>query len=194
MRKTAIAAVVVSFFVSATAAIAGSWTLDPAMSNIAFGSIKNDTIGEVHRFNDLSGGVSEDGTVTIEVALGSVNTLIPIRDERMIEHVFNNLPAATISAQVDMEALNSLVVGEATTIETEGTLSFLDKEVTLNAPLFVMRLSEGQVMVVSDGMTMLGTSALGIDPGVEVLRQLASLDSITRVSPVVMRLVFDLNS
>lgn len=173
---------------------ATSWTLDPSLSNVAFGSIKNDYAGESHSFSDVSGTVSADGEVTITVGLLTVETLIDIRDERMVEFVFQNTPTATITANLDMAELGDVPVGEATTVETSGTLSLLGTETELDASFFVMRLSERKVLVTTDGILMLSTEDAGLDGGIDKLQELASLDSITRVSPVSMRLFFDAGS
>ena len=123
----------------ATSATAGSWSLDPSVSNISFGSIKNDYIGESHSFGDISGSVNHDGVVKINVGLGSVQTNIDIRDERMVEHVFASAPDATITAAIDMSAMEKLEVGSSRTMETTGQLAFLGQEMELDAKLFVMR-------------------------------------------------------
>ena len=54
-----------------------------------------------------------------------------------------------------------------------------------------MRLRADKVLVTSDGMIMLATEDAAFDAGIDKLQELASLDGITRVSPVTLRLVFD---
>jgi len=173
---------------------ANSWVLDPALSNISFGSIKDDYFGESHSFGKTSGNVTADGAVTLELGLGSVETNIDIRNERLVSFIFNNAPNATITADIDMDVLNALPVGGSTTIETYGTLNLLGVENDLDANFFVMRLSETQVLVDSNGMVMLSTEDAGINAGIDKLQELASLDSITRVSPVSLRLIFNVDS
>lgn len=173
---------------------AKGWTLDSELSRVSFGSIKNNSVGESHSFGDVSGSVSADGAATIELGLASVETLIDIRNERMVEFVFQNQPKATISAQLDMAQIDGLAVGDATVIETEGTLTLLGEDTDLDANLFVMRLSEDQVMVTTDDLIMLATEDTAINPSIDKLQELASLDGITRVSPVALRLVFDAGS
>ncbi|QUJ75702.1 YceI family protein [Sulfitobacter albidus] len=170
---------------------AQGWTLEPTLSNVSFGSIKNDYTGESHTFTKISGAVSAEGMATVTLNLGSVETLIDIRNARMAEFVFRNAPEATITAEIDMSEVNGLAVGEATTLETYGTLALLGVENELDANLFVMRLSEDRVLVSTNGMVMLSTEDAQIDAGIDKLQELASLDSITRVSPVTLRLVFD---
>jgi hypothetical protein len=167
------------------------WTVDPALSVLAFGSIKNDYAGETHRFSDVTGTVDEKGNVAITVGLASLETMIDIRNERMAEFVFQNAPSAQITTELDMAALAALPVGDATMLETYGTLSLLGTDTDLDATFFVMRLSEDKVLVTSDGMIMLATEDTAFDAGIDKLQELASLDGITRVSPVTLRLVFD---
>ena len=172
-------------------AVAETWTLNGDMSNIAFGSVKNEYNGEVHHFSTLSGSVDAQGQVVVSVPLASIETMIDIRNERMRELVFKNSPTATVSATVDMVALDKLDVGESMVAEIEGTLSLLGQEVALYSDLFVIRVGEDKVMVTTDGMLMLATDELSVDTAIDQLQEIAGLDSITRVSPVTVRLVFD---
>lgn len=191
IRKTL--AVLAAGCLMATTAIADSWTLDSEMSNISFGSIKNDYAGESHRFKDVSGSVDDTGMVRIEIALASVETMIDIRNERLAEFVFKNSPTATITAQLDMNTLSGLAVGDAATTDVTGTLNLGGTDVELDASFFVMRVQDDQVLATNEGMIMLSTEDAGIDAGIDKLQELASLDGITRVSPVTLRLIFNLD-
>lgn len=190
--KTTITAIALSM--AAFAAHAESWTLEPALSNVSFGSIKDDYFGENHNFGDVTGTVSDAGRVEIHLGLASVETNIDIRNERMLEHVFKAAGTATVTAQIDMSELKDLQVGQGKRIETSGNLSLIGTDTEMDAALFVMRVSEEQVIAVTDGMIMLSTEDTGLDAGIDVLQELAGLDSITRVSPVTMRLVFNVDA
>lgn len=170
---------------------AAQWTLDEEISNVSFGSIKNDAVGESHSFESLSGTVDADGNVSVILDLTSVQTNIDIRNERMGEHVFAGAASAELTATVDMEAMNALAVGEATTMEVDGTLLLLGGDLPLYVNMFVLRTSEDQVLVTTDGMLFVTTEEAGVDAGVSILQELAGLDSITRVFPVSMRLMFN---
>ena len=170
-------------------AAAETWTLEGDASRLAFGSIKNSYTGEVHGFTDLSGSVT-DGVAEITIALGSVDTMIDIRDERMIEYVFRNAPSATLTSAVDMEALEALSPGESTVMEIDGTLSFLGADVDLFLSVFAMRIAPDRVLVASNDMLFIATDEIGIDAGVDKLQELATLDDITRAVPVTFRFVF----
>ena len=167
--------------------------LDAGPSRLAFGSIKSNDIGEVHEFKSIDGTASADGTVTLGIDLASVETYIDIRNERMIEHLFKNVSRATISAQIDMDAMQSTPVGEGTVIYAEGVLDLLGAEVPVDADLYVLRLSGDKVMVTTDSMIFLSTADAETDEGVDTLKSLAELPSIARAVPVTMRLMFEVD-
>ena len=64
------------------------WTLINEKSKLNFISTKASNIEEIHTFTMLSGKVTENGKALIEIDLGSVETLIPIRNERMKNLLF----------------------------------------------------------------------------------------------------------
>ena len=175
-----------------TPALAAGWSVDPGPSKIVFGSVKAGNAGESHSFPGVTGHVGEDGTATVEIDVTTVDTGIEIRDERMQEQVFRpeRFPKATVRAKIDLDKLSDLDPGATTTLTTEATLGFLGREVPLTADLFVAPLGEDRVLVTSDALLMLATEELGIDKGIDALQEIAGLPSITRVTPVAVRLVF----
>jgi len=177
--------------VSASGAVAQAWTLNSETSRLAFGSIKNDYTGEAHTFEGLTGSVDADGTVAIDIPLANVVTNIDIRNERMAEFVFNNTPSATLTAELDMSDITDLRPGGTLTTEVDAVLSFLGNDVNVYTELFVARLSGRSVMVTTNDMLFLATDELGIDEGIDKLQELASLDNITRATPVTVRLMFE---
>jgi len=169
---------------------ADTWTLSGDESKIAFGSVKKDTVGEVHHFQSISGSV-EGGKVSVEIDVASVETWIDIRNERMQKFVFDAAPKAMLSAEVDADELNGLKAGDTTTVDVEGTLSINGNDLPIETSLFVARLSDKKMMATTDEMIMLSTKDAGIDDGVSKLMEVAKLPGITRISPVTLRLVFE---
>lgn len=180
-----------TFSLIAGAASAQSWTLNSDSSRLAFGSVKNSFIGEVHTFEGLTGSVDRDGMVSVDIPLANVATNIDIRNERLVEFVFENSPSATLSAEIDMDDLKRLRPGESAVIEADVDLSFLGQDVSVFSELFVVRTSGSSVMVTTNDIVYVDTEQLGIDAGINKLQELASLDSITRAVPVSIRFVFE---
>ncbi|MEO0370213.1 MAG: YceI family protein [Pseudomonadota bacterium] len=189
MKRT-IFATLSALALTAGMATAEEWTLDGAASKLAFGSVKNAYTGEVHSFGGLSGSV-KDGQAAISIDLASVETWIDIRNERMVEHVFNNIPDATINAEIDMSAIEGLAEGDTAVVDFEGTIGLLGNEVDVFTEVFVARMTGDKVLVTTNEMVMIATDELGLDAGIDKLQEIAGLDSITRSVPVTIRLVFD---
>ncbi|MGC3938624.1 YceI family protein [Roseobacter sp. EG26] len=179
----------------ASTAFAGghaNWASVEAESSVAFGSIKKDTVGEVHHFSGVSGTVSEAGDLVVTIDLSSVETNIDIRNERMMEHVFQSGKAtAVLSGELDMAEVDALAVGATTLVDVEGTLAFAGLQTDVEAEMLVARLGEDRVLVTTADFIMLSTEDLGINAGVDKLMELASLPGITRVTPVSVRMVFE---
>ncbi len=174
-----------------TAALADTWTLDSDRSVLGFGSIKNDDTGEAHVFQRLSGSVNDDGQAVIDIDLTSVETNIDIRNERMQEHVFGPATTATLTAKVDMDQIAALRVGDSTVTEIEGDVGFLGQDIPVFLDVFIMRMSEDQVLVTTNSMLFVSTEEAGINAGIDTLMEIAGLDGITRTFPVTLRLIFD---
>ncbi len=171
-------------------AFAANWTLDSDASHLAYGTVKIEDVGEVNSFSNLSGHVSEDGKVEIDIDLSSVETNIDIRNERMIEHVFRKAATATLTAQIDMDAVSKLAVGETTVMEVDAKLSLVGTEVDFYTDMFILRVGEDAVMVSTNDMVFISAEDAGVTPGVDKLMELAQLPSITRTVPVTARLMF----
>lgn len=191
MKFRPIAAAVISTTLAIAPTFASAWDLAAEDSVVSFGSIKNDFIGEAHTFSGLSGSVSNDGAVNVSIDLTTVNTNIDIRNERMAEHVFAGAASAEISATVDMSEIKKLRPGQSTTMEVEAVMTLLGNEVDVYLDAFVLRVSPSKVMVSTNTASYLSTEDLGVDAGIDVLQGLANLDSITRVTPVTLRLMFN---
>ena len=191
MKKPITTSIAAAIFTMGFIVGAHAWTLNNDSSRISFGSVKKDVVGESHSFNKVSGSVSDSGEVSIEIDLASVQTNIDIRNERMLEHVFKGVATAKLSAELDMEEVNSLAVGDSTVTEIEGVLGFLGVEVEVEAEMFVVRIAENRVMATTNDLVYISTEDLGIDAGIDKLMELAKLPSITRTTPVSARLIFD---
>ena len=176
---------------ASTALAAGAETWTSTEGSVAFGSIKKDTVGEIHHFTNVSGEVTSDGSLTITIDLASAETNIDIRNERMQEHVFAGMAEAVFSGSVDMSEVDGLAVGDTTLAYVEGDLSFGGIEAFVDADMLVARLAENRVLVTTADFIMVSTEDLGINAGVDKLMELASLPGITRVTPISIRMILE---
>ena len=183
-------------FLTSIALLAGSaqaqWSLDNSASTLSFVTVKADHVGEVHTFDQLSGSIDDRGNVEIMVELASVNTLIDIRNERMQNMLFetNLFPRAMITGDVDLASFVEMSPGASITAQVEFELDIHGVSNSYNTDLIVTRLANGVVASTSKPIIVTAASH-GLVDGVEALREIAGLPSISRSVPVTFNVVFD---
>ena len=172
---------------------AAEWALLADKSRIGFLSVKAGEIAESHYFRDMEGSVSASGAAEIRIPLDSVETNIDIRNERMREFLFetDKHPQAVIAAAIDLDALDDLKTGERRPVEFTGELTLHGFAEPIDATLIVTRISKTRVLVETTDPVILFTDFFEFGAGIEKLRELASLPSITPSAPVAVSLVFE---
>lgn len=171
-------------------AVAG-WELDNDKSRIDFISVKNAAIAESHHFSRLVGYIGNDGNVSLTIDLDSVETLIPIRNERMREMLFRtaDYPTAMVSALVDPAILAAVADGGTISTEVPLKLSLHGVEATVDAAVVVVG-EPGSLRVISARPVIISAADYGLGAGVEALRQVAGLANISTAVPVTINLLF----
>lgn len=169
-----------------------SWDLNGSESSVNFISVKKSAVAEVHRFNEVWGSIDESGNVKISIALDSVDTLIPIRDERMRKMLFETglFPNAEVIGRVDVESVKDLAPGESQVRDVEFTLSLHGHQQAIKTQVQVVALSGGRLQVSTLKPLAINASDFDLIKGVNKLREVAKLPSISTAVPVFVRLVF----
>tara|TARA_R110001599_G_scaffold353459_1_gene592511 strand:- start:216082 stop:216690 length:609 start_codon:yes stop_codon:yes gene_type:complete len=182
---------VIAFSLSAFPAWA-QWQLDSTKSAVNFISVKNDAVAEVHSFRDMVGYVSNDGTVQLNIALASVDTLIEVRDERMRELLFETItfPSAKVAATVDPKFIAVLAKGGTITTDLSFTLSLHGAEKTLTVPVVMIGESEERIQVFTSRPLIVNAADFGLEAGIAALQKVAGLNAISTAVPVTVHLVF----
>ena len=181
--------VAVLFLASSAAA---HWELDSNSSTLSFVTVKADHVGEVHTFDQLSGDINDDGSVQITIELASVNTLIDIRNERMQSMLFetNLFPQATISGEIDLDAVAEMDAGVSQAISVDFDLAIHGESSSYTADVLVTRTESG-VLASTVKPIIVMADTHGLVSGVEALREVAGLPSISRAVPVSFNVVFE---
>ncbi|WP_141737562.1 YceI family protein, partial [Pseudomonas aeruginosa] len=94
---------------------AAEWQLEPDYSRISFVSVKRAKMAEVQRFDRLSGQIDKQGVARIVVPLGTLDSGLALRDERMKDNFFetSRFPEATVESRLDMAGFDDLRVGQS---------------------------------------------------------------------------------
>ncbi len=170
-----------------------AWQLVPDNSQVNFISIKKDTIAEVHHFNSISGALTDQGMASLTIDLSSVATGIAVRDQRMQQHLFNvtEFAKSQFTAQVEMTKINSLAVGDSTTLMLQGKISLHGIEQAVTVPVMLTKLQKGALQVASLEPLLINAADFALLEGINTLKKLANLPSIATVVPVTFMLTFN---
>lgn len=173
-------------FLTSSIVCAASWQVDNAQSQLSFVSVKKEHIAEVHHFDRISGQVDETGAFSLKIDLASVNTGIEIRDARMKASFFeiDAFPTAELSAQIDPSFIRDLVVGEAKPLTVDAELNLHGQKQSVKLPVMVSKISDRDLLVVSSEPVILNVADYDLIKGLEKLRELAGLPSISQAVPV----------
>lgn len=168
------------------------WYLDGESSRLSFISTKNANISEVQRFLVLHGKVDPKGLAEVEVELDSVNSGIPLRDERMRKELFEiqTFPEALITAQIDLRPINDLAPGAQLELRLPLTVNLHGKQHEYNAELLATRLDDRRFQVVTLEPLVIDAADFDLAPGLENLRKVAGLSAISLSVPVGAVLIF----
>jgi hypothetical protein len=168
------------------------WTLVNEESRINFISIKASDIAEIHTFEELSGSVKNSGEAQVIINLASLETLIPIRNERMGNLLFETklYPTATFRLGVDLQTILLTEIGKSLDVTYRGVLELKSKQFLIPIKLSVTRLGNESFSVTSSEPLLLNADTLGLSGGIESLRVIAGLPSISKSVSVTFSLIF----
>lgn len=192
MRDSILSIALTGTLVLGASPVLADWTLDPERSAVTYVTIKSTNIPENNHFKEMRGQIDATGQVVVTLMLDSVETLVPIRNERMREILFDtaNYKDAELKARIDPKALESLPVGQIQRMAAEGQLTLHGQSQTLTLSMMVGRLDADTLMVAGTEPLLIEASKFGLSESVEKLRAIAGLPSISEAVPVVFVVTF----
>lgn len=192
VRGRLVASTLASLLLIASGVAHAEWTLNSDQSELAFVSIKKSEIAEVGTFGMLSGTLADDGNATLTIDLGSVDTAIEIRDTRMRDMLFEivKFPSAQLNTAVNMDAVQDLQPGETLTQELDVTLELHGATKSFKAPVVITGLENGNMQVVTREPIIINAADFKLVDGIDQLREVAGLSSISMAIPVTAQLVY----
>lgn len=169
-----------------------AWTLDNNASTFNFLSTKKNSVTEIHTFKKLKGSISDNGNAELAIILGSVETNIAIRNQRMHKMLFEVAKFSTATAKLTItpNQLNNLIAGERSTIKTAVTVNLHGLSKEINTTLAVTGLKNGNLEIHTIAPIIIKVEDFGLTAGIEKLRAVAKLPSIDMTVPVTFNLLF----
>lgn len=176
---------------AATSALALEVNSDNSRVNVVSTKVLADgtaSATEIFSFNSLSGSVGDDGAAMVSIDLGTIDTGIDIRNERMGEHFFEvgTYPSASVTAQIPDSALED---GNHI-MDLDVSLDLHGSQMEYTVPVLVSS-SEKTVSVVSTQPVLVDASSFELQGGLAKLAELAGLMHIPTTVPVTFDLKFD---
>ncbi|GGI89165.1 YceI family protein [Shewanella gelidii] len=171
---------------------AETWNVDNQASQVNFISVKKRDAAEVHRFTQVEGRLSETG-FELSIPLKSVQTNIEIRDQRMQSMLFEvaKFPELKLTAQIKSKMVDSMVIGQRQVLSVPAKISLHGFVQSMTIDVVIAKLSDQQVMATSLQPIIVSADGFGLGEGIEKLRQIASLSSISWAVPVTFVLVLN---
>ena len=166
--------------------VANSWLLNPDYSSLSIITTKNDSVSEVSEFQNIKGSINASLYMSIEIDLNSLETHIPIRNERIKKHLFNTavFPTADIHTQLKAEDLTAGVHSLTFDVDLNGVSGIMQGE-------FMVFDSDGTKVVTLHKPLIIQAKDFALEAGITALRKIAKLQSIDFTVPVHLVLTFE---
>ena len=181
---------------SSAAALPSAYTLNGEASELHFVTTKNTNLAEVQQFKRLTGEIAATGAVKLVIDLASIETQVPLRNERMQNMLFDvaRFPVAQFDGVVDMNQIKGLDAGASVDVDVAGKLTIRGQTQDANAPLRVVRLKGEKLLVTTRSPILVNAAKFDLASGIEKLREIMGLPNIVGAVPVSFALVFQKQS
>lgn len=167
------------------------WQINNSTSRVSFVSVKKNTIAENHFFKQVQGQLTSAGKLTIELPVSSVESQIPIRNERMQTMLFNAAAFPNITITADTAAvLAALETKQLATTQVSATLALHGVTKTISVDALVAKQQNGDLIVSSLSPVIINAADFGLSQGIDALQKVAGLPSIAHAVPVSFTLHF----
>ena len=165
-----------------------SWTLDKEQSSISLISTKNNRIAEIFNFKNFKGSIDKNAYFSIEIDLNSIETNIPIRNQRMQKHLFetNIFPTANIHTQLNIEDLTAGIHKIQFDVDMHGVSEIVQAE------FMVFDKLDSKIITLHKPL-IINAKDYGLENGIQALKNIAKLQSIDFTVPVNIVLTFKID-
>ena len=181
MKKFLISLLFLSFLGLSNSALA-DWTAVYENSVITFVSTKQSHIREVHQIQSFDVSIVEQKQITIQLDLSSIESGIPIRNERMRDMLFDvaNFRYATLSFSLP-ESLDS--ISGTQRVQLDADLELKGKSATIQLDL-LLTANDNLVTASLLKPVIVTAQQFELQEGVDALKKIAGLTSIGYSVPV----------
>lgn len=168
-----------------------AWTLNKSQSQLNFVSIKKNMIGEIHSLNDINGEI-QNGKASIIINPESVESNVPIRNDRMREFLFNTKLYPSINVMADVQdVFIKLNPGTSTLATIPAQVSLHGQSQTLELVVRASMVNTTQLAVTTVKPVLVRADSFDLVTGIQKLSSLVNDIPIAESVPVTFSLVFE---
>lgn len=169
-----------------------NWSLNNDSSKLTIVTTKAKDISEIGIFKQLAGAIDDNGKATLKIDLSSIDTNVPIRNQRMVQYLFevNDYPTADLTVQFDPKTLSNLQPGDKLAETIQGELSLHGLKAPITADLNIVKLDDNSLFVSNQQPILVNAKTFNLVTGIEKLDSLVNHPGISNTVPVDFNLVF----
>ncbi len=163
---------------SAQDSILGSdWSMLLSQSSLKFQSVKNGTKVETSGFATFSGEMDQQGNVTLQVELDSVDTKVDLRNVRMRFLFFETykFATATVTARMEAGVLAALEEKRRLQVPVEFELDLHGVKSTLTAETVLTMFADDMVSITTSSPVNIAAADFNLMDGVAKLQEAADV-------------------
>ncbi len=175
------------------AAESNVYILDSENSSLYFVSTKQTHVVETHQFTNLYGSITSSGEASLGINLGSVETGISVRNQRVRDLLFEveTFSDALVSLPVNLASLSTQGIGSTRTDSVSATLNLHGVSAAVDTQVAITKISDSQIMVRNVSPILIKAGDYDLTGGVDALRNIANLAMISYTVPVNFTLLFN---
>jgi len=167
-----------------------NWQLNTDLSSLSFVTTKNKTVSEQHSLKFKQGFLHEQRVFNAKIDLNTVNTLIPIRDQRLRDILFetDQYPTASIHALIPRHL--DLNANQNATLPFKLNLHGMEKSFEAEV---VIQMVNKQLVVTNYNPIQVNAKDFALDDAINKLTKIANLQGINYEVTVDFKLTFEIN-
>jgi polyisoprenoid-binding protein YceI len=150
-------------FLGISNGVQAQYVVDSDYSVVHFSTIKKNYVVEPAVISNITGGISDSGKANIQIDLNSIDTRVPIRNERLNKLFFESVkfPNTVVSAKIDIKK-EMFGVSDFKKMQVPATLSLFgtSKEIFLN--VLIAKVGKDKLLITSLSPTIINADDFGI--------------------------------
>ncbi|GGM05025.1 YceI family protein [Pseudomonas asuensis] len=183
-------ALILALTIAFSPLVLADWQVDSSYSRVSFVTVKRGNKADVQYFSTVTGVIDQHGRARLALPYESLDNTLALQTERMREVLFkaDQYPEAIITSQIDLSTWEQMPIGSIRQEKMDLELELNGQKQRLKADVSVTRIGETMVQVSTLQPVLVKAVDFSLTEGLDKLKEIASIPSITPEVPVVVLL------